>query len=369
MKISRDPVPSCLPKSDSESNIVSFFRVDPAGLMKGITRYLAIFLIAGFTAASSNAAPTDEVYHLGPDSEPHPGVPEGKIIGPETLASQVFTNTTRNYWIYVPAQYEPSKPARLMIFQDGHAFVSTNGEYRIPCVFDNLIYRREMPVTIAVFINPGHTPEQQESSSKNWGDSIATIAGTLEYNDLNDNYAKLIVNELLPVLNEKYNISKDPEDRAIAGASSGAICAFTVAWHRPDQFRKVISTIGSFTNIRGGHAYPDMIRNSQRKPIRVYLQDGLNDNRGKRRDGGYDPKWDWHAQNSKMVDAQTSKGYDLNDCWGIGTHSNKHGGASMPEKNRWLWRDYPRPDEPAVEDNRKLFVPAQAEPVETSPTK
>jgi len=333
-------------------------------IMKPIT---AALLGGFFTVSDKAAAPTDEVYHLGPDSEQHSGVPEGKVIGPETLASQVFTNTTRHYWIYVPAQYDASKPARLMIFQDGHAFISTNGEYRIPYVFDNLIYRREMPVTIAVFINPGRTPEQQEASSKEWGDRVNNRA--TEYNELNDNYAKLIVNELLPVLNEKYNISKDPEDRAIAGASSGAICAFTVAWHRPDQFRKVISTIGSFTNIRGGHAYPDMIRNTDHKPIRIYLQDGLNDNRGKRRDGGYDPKWDWHAQNIKMVDALTAKGYDVNYCWGIGTHSNKQGGAIMPEMLRWLWRDYPRPDDPVVDDNRKLFVPAHAEPGETNPAK
>src|SRR5436190_7988992 len=147
-------------------------------IMKPIT---AALLGGFFTVSDKAAAPTDEVYHLGPDSEQHSGVPEGKVIGPETLASQVFTNTTRHYWIYVPAQYNASKPARLMIFQDGHAFVSTNGEYRIPYVFDNLIYRREMPVTIAVFINPGRTPEQQEASSKEWGDRVNNRA--TEYNE------------------------------------------------------------------------------------------------------------------------------------------------------------------------------------------
>src|SRR5262249_9069458 len=147
-----------------------------------------------------------------------------------TLASQVFTNTTRHYWVYVPAQYDSTKPACLMVFQDGHAFVSTNGDYRIPNVFDNLVYRREMPVTIGVFVNPGHTPDQQESSSKDWGDKINNRRE--EYNPLNDLYAKMIVSELLPVLQKDYNISKNPDDRAIAGASSGAICAFTVAWQR-----------------------------------------------------------------------------------------------------------------------------------------
>jgi enterochelin esterase family protein len=321
----------------------------------------AVIVFSSLYALTSLAAPTDDVYLLGPDSAPHPGVPQGKVIGPLTLASDVFTNTTRHYWIYVPAQYDRTQPACLMIFQDGHAFLNINGEYRTPYVFDNLIYRREMPVTIAVFINPGHTPDQPESSDQNWGDGINGRA--MEYNELNDNYAKLIVNELLPALEKYYNISKNPDDRAIAGASSGAICAFTVAWQRPDQFHKVISNIGSFTDIRGGDVYPDLILASEHKPIRIFLQDGLNDNRGTRHGkSAYDPKWDWHAQNIKMVAALTKKGYDVNYCWGIGTHSNKQGGAMLPEMLRWLWRDYPRVDDPHDDSNRKLFVPVESQP-------
>jgi predicted alpha/beta superfamily hydrolase len=330
-------------------------------LSKALLIYLCFLITALLAAHGLSAAPTDDVYSLGPDSMAHEGVPKGKLIGPRTLASLVFTNTTRHYWVFVPAQYETNKPACLMIFQDGQAFVGTNGEYRIPNVFDNLIYRREMPVTIAVFINPGHLPDQPESSPTNWGDNINNRA--TEYNELNDNYAKMIVNELLPTLAKDYNISKNPDDRAIAGASSGAICAFTVAWQRPDQFRKVISTIGSFTDIRGGHVYPDLIRQAAHKPIRIFLQDGLNDLRGRGRNGGdYNPKRDWHAQNIRMVAALTEKGYDVNYCWGIGTHSNKQGGAMMPEMLRWLWRDYPRPDDPQDDGNRKLFVPADNPP-------
>lgn len=325
-----------------------------------MSRY-AFIALALLTPLVSVAAPADDVYLLGPDSAPHEGVPKGKVIGPLTLASQVFTNTTRHYWIYVPAQYDPKAAACLMIFQDGQAFVGPGGDYRVPNVFDNLIYRREMPVTIGVFINPGHTPEQPESSSTNWGDNINNRA--TEYNELNDNYAKLIVNELLPALEKNYNISKNPDDRAIGGASSGAICAFTVAWQRPDQFHKVLSIIGSFTNIRGGHVYPELIRESERKPIRIFLQDGLNDLRGTRRGkSAYDPKWDWHAQNRLMVAALTEKGYDVNYCWGIGTHSGKQGGAMLPEMLRWLWRDYSRPDDPQDDRNRKLFVPLQSQP-------
>ncbi|WP_435016225.1 alpha/beta hydrolase [Tundrisphaera sp. TA3] len=298
----------------------------------------------------------DDAYRLGPDSEPHDGVPQGKLIGPAVLPSNVYPNTTRNYWVYVPAQYDAAKPAALMIFQDGHAFTGPKGDYRIPFVFDNLIYRREMPVTIAVFINPGHTPEQSEATSKEWGDR--TNNRRVEYNALNDTYSKLIVDELLPAIKKGYNISDDPEMRAIAGASSGAICAWTVAWHRPDQFRKVVSTIGSFTNIMGGHAYPDMIRAADRKPIRIFLQDGVNDNRGLRPNGGYDATRDWHAQNIRMVAALTEKGYDVNYTWGIGTHSSKQGGAIMPEMLRWTWRDYPRTDDARDTSNRTLLVPA-----------
>lgn len=325
---------------------------------KSSVQQLLAALVGLLLAASTGfAAPTDQLYILGPDSLQQDKVPHGKVIGPLTLPSHVFTNTTRHYWVYVPAQYDTAKPACLMVFQDGHAFVNTNGDYRIPNVFDNLIYRREMPVTIGVFINPGHTPEQQESSTTNWGDSINNRPE--EYNALNDRYATMIVKELLPALEKDYNISKNPDDRAIGGASSGAICAFTVAWQRPDQFRKVISTIGSFTNLRGGHVYPDLISQNERKPIRIFLQDGLNDNRGRGRngEGDYDPKRDWHAQNIKMAAALTAKGYDLNYCWGIGTHSNKQGGAMMPEMLRWLWRDYPRTDDPKDDSNRKLLEP------------
>jgi enterochelin esterase family protein len=308
------------------------------------------------------AAPLDDVYKLGPDSQVQEGVPQGKVIGPLTLESKsVYPGTTRNYWIYVPAQYEKDKPACLMVFQDGHFFVNVKGEYRIPVVFDNLIYRREMPVTIAVFINPGRTPEQKEATDSDWGDRINNRG--MEYNALDDKYPRLICDELLPVIKKDWNISDKPEDRGIAGASSGAIAAWTVAWQRPEQFRKVISTIGSFTNIRGGHEYPNIIRKSEAKPIRVFLQDGLNDNRGVRRRGGqetYDPNWDWHAQNIKMTEALKEKGYDFNYTWGIGTHSNKQGGAIMPEMLRWLWRDYPRVDDPKDDKERKLLVPAQS---------
>lgn len=306
-------------------------------------------------AATAAAAPTDDVYRLGPDSLPQPGVPAGRVTEWAELPSQAYPGTLHDYCVYVPAQYNAAKPASLMIFQDGQAWLRLTGDYRVPYVFDNLIYRREMPVTIAVFINPGRRPDQPKASQSDWGDRSSNRPQ--EYNALDDKYARVIVDELLPVLKKTYNISDRPEDRGIGGASSGAIAAFTVAWHRPDQFSKVLSTIGSFVNLRGGHVYPDLIRGSERKPIRIFLQDGLNDHRGRRGENSpYSADRDWHAQNRKMVAALTEKGYDVNYVWGIGTHSNKQSGAMLPEMLRWLWRDYPRPDDPHDTSNRVLFT-------------
>src|SRR5947209_18345075 len=158
-----------------------------------------------------------------------------------------------------------------MIFQDGQAFKDMDGLVRAPNVLDNLIYRREIPVMIAVFINPGKTPEQPEPTPTNWGDR--TTNRPTEYNTPDDKYARVICDELLPVLYKEYTISKDPEQHGIGGASSGAIAAFAVARERPDQFRKVISIVGSFVNLRGGYVYPERVLESPKKPIRVFLCD------------------------------------------------------------------------------------------------
>lgn len=306
--------------------------------------------------ATLSAAPIDEVYKLGPDSMPQAGVPQGTVTPWEQLPSQAYPGTLHDFCVYVPAQYKAGQPAALMIFQDGQAFLRPTGDYRVPVVFDNLIYRREMPVALAVFINPGRRPDQPVASPSDWGDRSTNRPQ--EYNSLDDKYARVIVDELLPELKKRYTLSDRPEDRAIGGASSGAIAAFTVAWHRPDHFRKVLSTIGSFTNLRGGHVYPELIRQADRKPIRIFLQDGANDNRAVKGEGAnvtYTPDRDWHAQNRKMVAALTEKGYDVNYTWGVGTHSNKQGGAILPEMLRWLWRDYPRPDDARDPSNRGLL--------------
>jgi enterochelin esterase-like enzyme len=290
-------------------------------------------------AQDPQAPNPDLLYHIGPDSLADQGVPKGEIRGPFSLPSQAYPGTQHTYWIYVPAQYSPSVPASLMIFQDGQAFKNPDGNLRANNVMDNLIYRREIPVMIGVFINPGRRPDQPEPTPQNWGDRDTNRP--TEYNTLDDKYARVIVDELMPVLYKDYNISKDPERHGIGGASSGAIAAFTVAWQRPDDFRKVLSIVGSFVNLRGGHVYADIVQKSDRKPIRVFLQDGRNDNRGVGRGGNYDETRDWFLQNVRLMKALTGKGYDVNYSWGMNRHGQSMGGAILPEMMRWLWRDHP----------------------------
>lgn len=299
---------------------------------------IAVVLTLLSLGSSAFAQGLDAFYKLGPDSMAHDGVPHGKFVGPLTLPCKVYPGTTHTYWVYVPAQYDGSKPASLMIFNDGQAFKNETGDIRAQNVIDNLIFRREIPVMLGVFINPGKRPDQPEPTPKNWGDKDTNRP--TEYNTPDDKYARIICDELMPVLYKDYNLSKDPEQHGIGGASSGAIAAFSVAWERPNEFRKVLSFVGSFVNLRGGHVYPERILASEKKPIRAYFQDGRNDNRGDKF-GKYDPRRDWFYQNVRLVDALTKKGYDVNYAWGIGLHGSKQGGAILPDMMRWLWRDHP----------------------------
>jgi enterochelin esterase-like enzyme len=285
---------------------------------------LSMMGVCGWGQAAAPAVNHDMFYKLGPDSLPQEGVPKGRIVGPHTLPSEAYPGTQHTYWVYVPAQYDAQVPAALMVFNDGQAFMAPEGDVRAQNVMDNLIYRREIPVMIGVFINPGRTPEQPEPNPREWGDR--TTNRPTEYNSLDDKYARVICDELLPELKKSYNISARPEDRGIGGASSGAIAAFTVAWQRPNEFRKVLSIVGSFVNLRGGHVYPELVRKSERKPIRIFMQDGRNDNRGQRRDGAYDETRDWFYQNVRLMQALTEKGYEVNYSWGIGRHGQKQGG-------------------------------------------
>jgi enterochelin esterase family protein len=295
----------------------------------------------------------DAFYQLGPDSQPHAGVPRGRIVGPNTLPSAVFPGTQHTYYVYVPAQYDPSQPVPVIILNDGQAMMAEPGDVQAQNVFDNLIYRREIPVMIGVFINPGRRPDQPEPVPTDWGDKTTNRAD--EYNPPTDRYARVIVDELMPALRKEYNITSDPNLHAIMGASSGGCAAFGVAWFRPDDFRKVITFVGSFTDIRGEYVYPELVAASERKPIRIFLQDGRNDNRNLS-----DPNRDWFHQNVRLVKALTDKGYEVNYTWGIGNHGQKQGGAVFPEMMRWLWRDQPVSTDPNDRVERSFREPPAA---------
>jgi len=283
---------------------------------------------------ATHAAPAAEEYKLGPESvERAPGVPKGRVEKFVFSESKVFPDTTRDCWIYIPAQYDGSKPAALMVFQDGMTYVNETGGQRVPIVFDNLIAKGDMPVTIALFINPGNRaiPGAPVETGRAAGPGNRSNR-SFEYDSLGDAYARFLISELLPFVTRKFDvkISEDPELRAICGMSSGAICAFTAAWERPESFRKVLSQIGSFTNIRGGHVYPSWIRKTERKPIRVFLQDGANDLNNLH--------GNWPLANQEMASALAFMGYDHKFVFGTGGHNGQHGGAILPDSLRWLWR-------------------------------
>lgn len=264
-------------------------------------------------------------YVLGPDSLPKDGMPQGKVIEGVWVDEKIYPGTERKYFIYTPAQYDRATPAALMVFQDGETYAKPDGPFRVPVVFDNLIAANEMPVTIGVFLNPGVIPASgKEAKPRN--------NRSFEYDSLGDQYARFLIEDVLPGLTEKHqlNITGDPDQRAVCGISSGGICAWTVAWERPDSFRKVLSHIGSFTNIRGGHVYPALIRKTEPKPIRVFLQEGSND-----LDNLHG---NWPLANQEMAAALKFAKYDYEFVMGDGKHSPKHGGAILPDSLRWLWR-------------------------------
>ncbi len=265
-------------------------------------------------------------YPLGEDSLVQEGVPKGVVTAHRWTESKIYPQTERDYWVYVPAQYDATKPACVMIFQDGSGYLNAKGHSRVPTVFDNLIQRGEMPVTIGIFINPGVFPAAREGAKPRRNRSF-------EYDSLTDQYARFLLEEILPAVGKNYNLVDSADGRAICGISSGGICAFTAAWERPDAFSKVVSYVGSFTNIRGGHVYPALIRKSERKPIRVFLQDGQNDLDNQH--------GNWPLSNQQMAAALKFSGYDYRFEMGDGGHNGQHGGYLLPEMLRWIWKDYP----------------------------
>jgi enterochelin esterase-like enzyme len=266
-----------------------------------------------------------DVAAYGPDSYAKPGAPQGKLSEKLLHTSKIYDGMVSEYWIYVPAQYDPGIPVALMVWQDGRGSIERNGPTRTLNVIDNLIQQKKIPVMIQVFIQPGMRGAQAMRS--------------IEYDTMDDTYARFLRDELVAEVQSKYNIRRDAYSRGIAGNSSGGICSFNVAWRQPDQFSRVLSRIGSFTSIQwkpgvldGGNVFPFLIRKSPKKNIRVWLQDGsgdLENNHGS-----------WPLQNIQMANSLKMMGYDFHLSWGNGTHNGAHGNAEMPEELTWLWRDY-----------------------------
>jgi enterochelin esterase family protein len=251
-------------------------------------------------------------------------VPKGTVSTHVWKDSKVFPGTIREYHVYTPARYDATKPCAVMVFQDGHTYLNPTGEQRATVVLDNLIHQGAIPPIIGIFINTGHLGTELPKDP--WKSSNRSV----EYDTLSDAYARFLLEEILPEVAKTKNLTTDPEQRAICGMSSGGICAWTVAWQRPDAFRKVVSQIGSFTNIRGGDAYPGIIRKTEKKPIRAFFQEGINDLDN--------PHGSWPLGNMQMQAALKFKGYDFRYVWGHGQHNGKHGGAVLPETLRWLWK-------------------------------
>jgi enterochelin esterase-like enzyme len=265
-----------------------------------------------------------EAYDVHADSLEQSGVPRGVTTAQAPWSSRIFAGTTRDWWVYVPAQHRQGTPSAVIVFQDG-AGVRT----WVPTVLDNLIAKGDIPVTVAIFINPGAFADGKSNRS-------------VEYDTLSDRYARFLLEEILPEVEKTVTLRHDAAGRAIVGASSGGICAFTVAWERPDAFSKVISWIGSFTNIasgatlrEGGHNYQALVRKTPRKPIRVFLQDGAND-----LDNLHGS---WPLANQTLASSLAWAGYDYRFEYGKGFHNNRHGRAIFPDTLRWIWRDWKQP--------------------------
>jgi gluconolactonase len=299
-----------------------------------------LWLLLSLLLTSVAFAQDVENYPTHPDSTPQPGVPKGEVLKFTFENSKIYPGTWREYSVYVPAQYTPDKPACVYVNQDGV-------QWQAPVVFDNLIHKKEMPVTIGVFVVHGRV------KAANADAALDRFNRSYEYDGLGDNYVRFILDELLPDVETKktsdgrpIRLSKNGNDRAIGGSSSGAICAFTAAWERPDAFSRVFSAIGTYVGLRGGDRYHTLIRKYEPKPIRIFLQDGSKDLNIY---GG-----DWWMANQTMERALTFAGYEVQHIWGEGAHNGRQGTAIFPDAMRWLWKDWPQPVKPGQSKNATL---------------
>ncbi|MGL4400774.1 MAG: alpha/beta hydrolase [Luteolibacter sp.] len=293
--------------------------------------FLGFLTLALPVAADPKPGPSpDEPYKkLTPDSMAQPGIPRGTLSEFDWNDSKIYPGTVRKVSVYVPQQIDPKKPAAVFVCQDGVS-------YKAPTVFDNLIHKKEMPVTVGIFIRPGDQPRKpgEPPRLRSDGRPAPPANRSVEYDTLSNTYATFLLQEILPEVARKYqlNLTSDPAERCIAGNSSGGICAFTVCWEHPEEFGKCFTTVGSFTNIRGGNLYPELVRTSPKKPIRIFQQAGANDL--------VNQYGSWPEANKAMAAALKEKGYDHKFVLGDGVHSANHGTQIFPDAMRWMWRDH-----------------------------
>ena len=267
--------------------------------------------------------PEDRQYHPCPEAHPGPDVPRGTVREfAEWDGTRIYPDTVRDVWIYTPAQLEAPVAPSLMVFQDGWMYLDPAGPVRATAVLDSLIHAGELPPTVAVFVMPGRRPGMS--------DEEATINRSIEYDSVTPTYVRFLVDELLPFAQSEAGVRfpEDPAKRLICGISSGGICAFNAAWHDPSAFGRVLSHVGSFVNIRGGHNYPYLIRSTPRKPLRVFIQSGARD--------GNIIMGNWALANQRMASALEYAGYEYRFVFGEGGHSARHGGAIFADSLRWL---------------------------------
>lgn len=267
---------------------------------------------------------SDVWYEYGPDSFVQDGVPAGEVVEFSCDDSEIYPGTSRKFWVHVPARYDPTQPAALMVFQDGWWYLDPQGEVRGGVVLDNLIHRGEIPVTIGVFVDPGVFADVEDADDRKDRNT--------EYDAFDDRYVTFLLTEIVPEVTRRYSISADPDRWGICGGSSGGNCAFTAAWLRPDVFRRVIGFLSSFVQMPGGNPYPELIPGVPRKPLRVFLQAGHRDLHWN------EPEWNWLAGNLRVGAALAESGYDFRLVLGDGGHSPNHGGVLLPDALRWLWR-------------------------------
>jgi enterochelin esterase family protein len=264
---------------------------------------------------------SDVRYAHGPDSVVQPGVPTGETIAFDWNESTIYPGTVRKFWVHVPAHYDPSTPASLMVFQDGWWYLDPDGQVRGATVLDNLIHRGDIPVTVGVFVDPGIFPNAEEPKNRN-----------NEYDAFDDRYVTFLLTEIIPQIAERYSIAEEPERRGICGGSSGGNCAFTAGWLRPDKFRRIIGFLSSFAQMPDGNPYPTLIPSVPRKRLRIFLQAGHRDL------GWNESQWNWLANNLRVAAALAEAGYDFRLVLGDGGHSPNHAGVLLPDALRWLWR-------------------------------